>query len=117
MSYRIKTVFEGYVLDVHVELEGNPINLSYDGSKTWKSTDDINVEGALDLLMICRGLNGTGWKISLTLDGQSKAFYEKEGEIKSKGYSRLIKDITMPKSDKDKAAKSGAGKGKAGKKK
>lgn len=103
MAYRIETVFEGYVFDVHVWLEGKRITLSYDGAKTWKSTDDIDVtDGVLDLIMICEGLNGTGWKISLKIVGQAKAFYEKSGEIEKKKHSYLVELIEMPKPKKGK---------------
>jgi len=102
MKYRIVTVFEGYVFDVVLELEGSSIKLSYDGDKTWKSTDDIQVEdGILDLLMICKGLNGTDWKLSLTILGQSKPLYEKSSEIVKKKYSYLSEEIEMPGDDED----------------
>lgn len=96
MKATIETVFEGYVFDVYCELEGRTINLSYDGDKTWKSTDTISFKGTLNVFIACTGVNGTKCSVKLSLKGKAKPFHQREFKIESKGFSRLDEEATVP---------------------
>lgn len=90
---KVKTEVVGFLFDAQVWLEGNQILLSYDGNKTWQSTDMVNVEdGRLNIMFHGIGVAGTEWVLTITkLEPQKKELYKKEGATQSTGHS-LISD-------------------------
>ena len=91
---KVEITFTGAVLDLRIELEGKEIGLSFDGNSKWTRTiDNFEIEGNLDLVLLCKGLNGTTWELAISIDGKEPIKYT--GIIK-KGYSELSKEIQMP---------------------
>lgn len=100
MQYRITSQFEGYVTSLYLFLEGQPIHMSYDGEKTFKSTDYIESSDAtIDVVMRIYGLNGTGWSLNVTVNRDDMPSYEKKleekGQIKKKQTDLLQKEIEL----------------------
>jgi hypothetical protein len=85
--------FEGDVFTLTVALEGHEVTLYYDG-KSWNRTiESFEINPPLNVYMLCKGINGTAWQLSVTVDnGTPKTF---KGRIK-KGYSVLAEDLRVP---------------------
>ena len=87
---KLETKVEGFLFDTQVWLEGIPITLSYDGIKTWTSTDMVNVTGNLDILFHAVGVSGTDWALTITKsEPTTKVIYQKTGKTKSNGHSAI----------------------------
>ncbi len=85
--------FTGAVLDLTIELEGKEVGLYFDGVSEWSRTlEQFEIEGELDLLMLCKGMNGTSWELEIAIDAERRKTYR--GEIK-KGYSLLSDEIDL----------------------
>ncbi|WP_372638830.1 hypothetical protein [Fodinibius sp.] len=85
--------FTGAVLDLTIELEGKEVGLYFDGTSEWSRTlEKFEIEGKLDLLMLCKGMNGTSWKLEIIIDTERTKTYN--GEIR-KGYSLLSDEIDI----------------------
>lgn len=85
--------FTGAVLDLAIELEGKEVGLYFDGVSEWSRTlEEFEIEGELDLLMLCKGMNGTSWKLEIIIDTEVVETYS--GEI-NKGYSLLSDKIEL----------------------
>jgi hypothetical protein len=95
MKHKVAVEIMGYVTSAFVQLEGLDIGLSYDGDKTWKATKELEIVGDLDLVFKVRGLNGTDWTISITLDDTAKPTFKESGTIQVKNYSLLKKSIPV----------------------
>lgn len=68
-QYAITSIITGDLFAVTLLLEGEPIDLNYNGSNTYLSTNTVDVVGRLNIVCVVRGLVGTEWTIKLTLGG------------------------------------------------
>ena len=92
--YKLEIKFTGAVLDLTIELEGKEIGLYFDGISTWTRTlEEFEIEGKLDILMLCKGVNGTKWVLEIWVDGKGPKIYS--GTIR-KGYSLITDEIDIP---------------------
>jgi hypothetical protein len=91
---KVEIKFIGAVLDLKIELEGKEIGLYFNGNSEWTRTiEKFEIEGTLDLVMLCKGLNGTKWELEINVDGKGPEKYS--GQIK-KGYSFIADEIQLP---------------------
>jgi hypothetical protein len=91
---KIELKFKGSVFDLKVELEGKEVGLYFDGTSEWnRILENFPIEGELDIIMFCKGLNGTKWELEIKVDGKGPKKFE--GNIE-KGYSLLSKKIQIP---------------------
>lgn len=91
---QIDLKFIGTVFDLKIELEGKEVGLYFDGASTWTRTlEEFKISGELDLVMMCKGVNGTQWSLEITINGTDPLTYA--GEVK-KGYSLLSDKIAIP---------------------
>ena len=94
MMYKLGIKFTGPVLDLKIELEGHEIGLYFDGISEWSRTLELfEIDGELDLVILCKGVNGTAWHFEIKVDDKGPVKYT--GKIK-KGYSLLSDKITVP---------------------
>jgi hypothetical protein len=94
MSHKLEIKFTGPVLDLKIELEGHEIGLYFDGVSEWSRTLELfEIEGELDLVLLCKGVNGTAWHLEISVDGKGPVKYT--GKIK-KGYSLICEKIIVP---------------------
>ena len=92
--YKLEVKFTGPVLDLKIELEGHEIGLYFDGISEWSRTlEFFEIEGELDLVLLCKGVNGTKWQLEIKVDEKGPVKYS--GKIR-KGYSLLSDKITVP---------------------
>lgn len=91
---QVELTFIGAVLDLKIELEGQEVGLYFDGSSKWARTlEALEIEEELDLVMLCKGVNGTKWSLEIEVDDNEPSQYS--GEIK-KGYALLSDKIVIP---------------------
>lgn len=91
---QVEITFYGAVLDLKIELEGMEVGLYFDGVSEWtRVLENFEIEGMLDLVMLCKGMNGTAWELEITVDDNEPITYA--GEIK-KGYSLISDEIEIP---------------------
>jgi hypothetical protein len=100
MRYRVTSRFEGYVTSAYLFLEGFPIHMSYDGKKTYRSTDYLEIDDdALDVVLRVYGLNGTAWTLAVTVTRDGVPSFKKElthtGEILKKQTGLLTTYISL----------------------
>jgi hypothetical protein len=100
MKYRITSELEGYVTSAYLFLEGQPVHMSYDGKKTYRSTDYLEVDDDnLDVVMRVYGLNGTDWTLKIVVTRDDNPPYRKEleskGEIRKKQTALLTKQVSL----------------------
>lgn len=94
MRYKLEIKFTGPVLDLKIELEGHEIGLYFDGVSEWSRTLELfEIDGELDLVLLCKGVNGTAWQLEIGVDDKGPVKYS--GKIK-KGYSLISDKITVP---------------------
>jgi hypothetical protein len=107
--YRIKTTVEGVFTSMDYFLEGKRVLLSYDGDKTYSSTDQLELANKLTLQWIAVGLSFQDWTITLliaqrkpdgTFDTEKK--WTTSGTIPPVGGSQLYKEIDLTKLDANK---------------
>lgn len=92
--HKLEIKFTGAVLDLRIELEGKEVGLYFDGISTWTRTlEEFEIEGKLDLVLLCKGINGTKWALEIRVDGKGSKLYS--GVIK-KGYSSIKDEIDIP---------------------
>lgn len=90
---QLEITFTGAVFDLKIELEGKEVGLYFDGVREWTRTlEEFEIQGKLDLLMLCKGMNGTVWDLEIDIDNKKAKTYD--GEIK-KGYSLLSDEIEV----------------------
>ncbi len=94
MKHKVAVEVTGHFTSVFVQLEGVEIGLSFDGDKTWKATKELEIVGDLDLVFEVRGLNGTQWTISITLDDAEKPTFKKSGTIEHD--NRYFLKVSIP---------------------
>jgi hypothetical protein len=83
-------------------LDGKDIQLSYDGEKTYASTDLFEIQDTIILQWIGRGLSFQEWTITLDVAKQkpngtfekSKSWSE-DGQIPQGGSSQLYREIPL----------------------
>lgn len=91
---QLKIKFSGSVLDLKIELEGQEVGLYFDGVSEWSRTlENYDIKGTLDLVMLCKGLDGTTWQLELIINDNNPKTYS--GEI-NKGYSLISDEIEIP---------------------
>lgn len=116
-QHTITSVIEGDLFAVLLFLEGESIDLSYNGSDTYQSTNNIDVNGALNVAFQARGVAFAQWTITITADGNE--VLEDSGMIGAGGQSVLVTAVSVPESGAvggQAAAKKGAAKKGAAKK-
>lgn len=88
-----KVTFKGSVLDLKVELEGEEVGLSFDGTDTWsRIINHLKIEGDLNVFMRCKGINKTPWEFQIDLDGKT---LKKYSGIIAKGFSIVTNEISI----------------------
>lgn len=94
---KLETVVVGYLFDAQVLLEGQETKLAYDGDKTRKSTDVVEVnDNELEITFHGVGVAGTEWLLVVTqLEPTKKTLYKREGAIKSTGHSLVIDSVVL----------------------
>jgi hypothetical protein len=99
MKYRITSELQGFVTSAYLFLEGQAIHMSYDGKQTYTSTDYLEVDDELDVVMRVYGLNGTAWTLKITATRDDSPPYRKEfertGEIARKQTALLTEQISL----------------------
>jgi hypothetical protein len=97
-NHDVDITFKGDVFDVHVELEGLPINLHFDmnSGAFLRTLTAFPVDGDLNLFIQARGLNGTKWSFEMSVD--DKGPFKTKGRI-VKGVSRVTENIQLPLTD------------------
>ena len=120
-QHTITSVIEGDLFSVLLFLEGESINLSYNGSDTYRSTNTIEINGALNVAFQARGVAFAQWAITITADGNE--VLKESGMIGAGGQSVLVTAVSVPETDdagqaatKKGGAKKGAAKKGAAKK-
>ncbi len=94
MLYKLEIKFAGPVLDLKIELEGHEIGLFFDGVSDWSRIIELfEIDGELDLVLLCKGVNGTAWYLEISVDDKGPVKYS--GKIK-KGYSLISDKIVVP---------------------
>jgi hypothetical protein len=90
---KTETLVVGYLFDAQVWLEGQETKLAYDGDKTRKSTDVIEInDDELRINFHGVGVAGTEWELTINeLQPTKRQLYNRKGAIKSTGHS-LIED-------------------------
>lgn len=74
-QHQITSMVKGDVFSVLLLLEGESIDLNYNGADTYMSTNTVEVVGRLNIVCIVRGLVGTEWTIKLSV-GANELFSE-----------------------------------------
>ena len=94
---KLETVVVGFLFDAQIWLEGQETKLSYDGDKTRKSTDVINVDdNELNITFHGVGIAGTEWGLTITeLEPDEKELYDRKGAIKSTGHSLVMDSVKL----------------------
>lgn len=94
---KLETVVVGYLFDAQVLLEGKETKLAYDGDKTRRSTDVIEVnDNQLEITFHGVGVAGTEWLLVVTqLEPTEKTLYKREGAIKSTGHSLVFDSVDL----------------------
>lgn len=94
---RIELKFTGAVLDLKIELEGREVGLYFDGVSEWTRTlERFKIEDKLDLMMLCKGVNGTQWSLEVSVDQKGPEVFT--GKIE-KGYSLESYVLEIPLKD------------------
>lgn len=100
--YRIKTTIEGVFTSMDLALQAKEIMLSYDGDKTYTSTDFFELDKLLTLQWIGRGLSFQEWTITLSIskkkpDGsfEKAKKWEESGAIPQGGGSQVYREINL----------------------
>lgn len=100
--YRVKTTVDGVFTSMDLVLETREIMLSYDGDKTYTSTDLFNLDNTLTLQWIGRGLSFQEWTITLGISKKKdNGAFDKEktwaesGEIPQGGGSQMFREIDL----------------------
>jgi hypothetical protein len=65
-QHKITSIIKGDLFSVLLMLEGEAVDLNYNGSDTYMSTNTIEVAGRLNVVAVVRGLVGTEWEIKLS---------------------------------------------------
>jgi len=99
--HTVVTVIEGSLTSVFVQLEGFDIGLSYDGQKTYMSTDLLDIDGALNVTFHGIGISFAKWTITITLDGAEKPLFKQSGTVPF--YNESILKVAIPLSGSDSA--------------
>lgn len=94
---KLETVVVGYLFDAQVWLEGQETKLSYDGDKTRRSTDVIQVnDDELNITFHGVGVAGTDWQLTITqLQPTKKELYDRKGSIQSSGHSLVMDSVKL----------------------
>jgi hypothetical protein len=94
MIHKLEINFTGPVLDLKIEIEGHEVGLFFDGVSAWSRTLELfEIEGELDLVLLCKGVNGTAWHLEIKVDDKGPVKFS--GKI-LKGYSLLAEKILIP---------------------
>lgn len=89
---KVQTTITGFLFSAQVWLEGREISLSYDGNKTWTSTDMVDVsDGILNMIFHGQGLAGTDWTLNIDRIEPDKNLFKNAGSITATGHS-LVAD-------------------------
>ena len=94
---KLETLVVGFLFDAQVWLEGQETKLSYDGDKTRKSTDVIDVsDNELNITFHGVGVAGTEWELTINeLEPDKKQLYDRKGSIKSTGHSLVMDSVKL----------------------
>jgi hypothetical protein len=94
----IETQVVGFLFDAQISLESIETKLSYDGVKTRKSTDVVEVkDGVLNIMFHGVGIATTDWEITVTQLQPNKELFKKKGTTGSTGHSLVFDAVTLPK--------------------
>ncbi|HEX8459260.1 MAG TPA: hypothetical protein VF656_18355 [Pyrinomonadaceae bacterium] len=78
-QHKITSVIVGDLVSVLLLLEGERVDLNYNGADTYNSTNTIEVSGALNIAFVARGVRPAAW--SLTISEGVTELLKQEGEI------------------------------------
>lgn len=94
---KVETVVVGYLFGAQVSLEGQATQLAYDGDKTRKSTDVIEIkDNELEIVFHGVGVATTEWQLTVTqLEPVERKLYDREGAIKSTGHSLVMDSVVL----------------------
>lgn len=115
-KHTIASVIEGDLFSVLLRLEGERIDLNYNGSTTYNSTNVVDVSGALSVAVVARGVPGADWKVTIS-EGAKKLVDEQSLKIGPGNLGTFGKNVTVAETDDAEAAPAASSKkagGKAG---
>ncbi|PYS81513.1 MAG: hypothetical protein DMF67_16555 [Acidobacteria bacterium] len=115
-KHKVVTVVEGVITSLFVSLEGFEIGMSYDGDKTYQSTDVLDMDDALNIVFHPRGIAFAQWKITVTLDDANEPLFKRSGQLTLDNESILKEAIPVPASDDSDGSASTAASSKSSKK-
>ena len=94
---KVETVVVGYVFDAQVSLEGQQTQLAYDGDKTRRSTDVVEVnDNELEITFHAVGVAKTEWNLTITqLEPVERKLYDLDGSIRSTGHSLVFDSVVL----------------------
>jgi len=95
-KHKVRTEVEGFLTSVFVSLEGFEIGLSYDGDKSYQSTDLLEIDEALNLVFHGRGIAFADWKINITLDDNEEPLVQRSGHLTLDNECILKEGIPLP---------------------
>jgi hypothetical protein len=79
MKCKVISQLKGYFTSAYLFLEGQTIQMAYDGDNLYKSTDIIDVkDNNIDIVLRVNGLNGTAWTLELNISNYEDSTYKKE---------------------------------------
>ncbi|MCA1618063.1 MAG: hypothetical protein LC795_01865 [Acidobacteria bacterium] len=107
-EHTLTSVIEGDLFAVLLYLEGQRIDLSYNGSDTYRSTNTIAVAGPLNVTFVGRGVSPAAWK--LTISKGTKKLVEHEDTIGPGNISAFSTNVEI-KEDGNASSKSASTKG------
>ncbi|HEY2955740.1 MAG TPA: hypothetical protein VGK89_10880 [Candidatus Eisenbacteria bacterium] len=94
-SHVLEVRFSGAVFSLFVTVEGQEIDLRFDGDSTWQRTiTGFVVTGPLDVACLAKGLSQTECVLQITLDGTVAG--EFKGTISAKGIWQIVRSIPVP---------------------
>ena len=97
MIHSVEVALSTMATSAYVALQGTELGLANDGDGTWKGSEELDLSTEIALVMKVRGLNGTAWSISITLDGAARPHFRQSGIIETNNYSLLKTTIPVKK--------------------
>ena len=95
MTHKIDVTVSSSATSVYLESEGTVIELESTDGKTWTAVRELDIDDTLDIVFKVRGLNGTAWSISVTIDDGYRPILKESGTITENNYSLLKKSIPL----------------------
>jgi len=93
-EHTLTTVIEGNLLSVLLFFEGQRVDINNGGSGTFKSTNTIEVTGALNVTLVARGIAPASWHLTITEGGDE--LVDESGAIGPGNISTFSTSVVLP---------------------